>query len=211
MAEIAGLVASIVTLVQASETVVTYVRNVKDGPKEQKTLLNELSNAIGILYLLKNLATRAEAGEEYLDTIKTLGVPDGPLSQFKTALDRLGKKLKPAVGFKRVGQVLAWPFKKEEIRDILNGIERSKTCFIFALHGDSLELSKAIRSDTAGIYDKVEQLQIAQIGKYESSIKLMAQSISGPNTSTTILLVLYLRSKYLKYIKTHPNLYCHEY
>ncbi|KAI9783618.1 MAG: hypothetical protein M1816_001209 [Peltula sp. TS41687] len=172
MAEIVGLIASITSLLKVSETVVTYVSNVKDGPKEQKNLLNELSNASGILYMLKNLATRAEAGEEYLDAIKNLGVPDGPLSQFNTALDRLDKKLKPSLGLKRVGQALAWPFKKEEIRDILNGIERSKTCFTFALHGDSLELSKAIKSDTAGIYNKIEQLKIAQIELDQISIVL---------------------------------------
>ncbi|KAI9794892.1 MAG: hypothetical protein M1816_003022, partial [Peltula sp. TS41687] len=165
MAEAVGLVASIATLLQVSTTVVGYVTDVKDASKERKRLLDELSSTSCFLYMLQGRAVQAEAGKgEHLDTIRSLNLPNGPLAQFKSALERLVKKLAPTVGLmKGVGKALAWPFKKDEIKDILGVIERSKTHFTLALQGESLELSRAIKSDIAGITERVEQLQIVQI------------------------------------------------
>lgn len=168
MAELVSLTASIVALLQISMSAVSYLNDVKDGPQEKKRLLLELSSVSGLLYTLKDQASRADAGEEYLDNIKCLDVPNGPLAQFKSALERLTTKLQPGVGWKRVGKALAWPFEREEIVDILGTIERSKTYFSLALQGDSLELSRATKSDIAAVSDKIEQLQSAQIGMYIS-------------------------------------------
>lgn len=170
MAEIVGLAASIAALLQVSQYVLGYLSDIRDASEERIRLLLELSSITGILLTLKDLAQRAEAGEEYLDAIRSLHVPNGPLAQFKSALDRLAKKLEPATGLRRVGKVLAWPFKKEEIKDILGIIERSKTRFTLALQGDTLELSKAIKNDIAGISEKVENMQITQTGMYDCLI-----------------------------------------
>lgn len=151
MAEPVGITASIVTLMQLSTAVIEYLVCAKDASKERTRLLLELSSTIGILHMIKNLTARAEAGEAYLDTVKWLEVPDGPLDQFKSALERLAKRLKSAVGLRAVKRALVWPFTKEEVVDIVHSIERLKTIFALALENDHRELSRVIKSDVAGI------------------------------------------------------------
>ncbi|KAI9779285.1 MAG: hypothetical protein M1816_003625 [Peltula sp. TS41687] len=158
-----GVTASLITLLNTSTTVIGYLRIVKDASKEQKRLIEEISSVSGTLFSLKDLAGQAESGEAYLETVRSLDVPNGPLVQYKAALERLAARLAPATGLKKAGKALAWPFKKEEVYDILGVIERMKALFTLALQEDHLELARAIKNDITDINDRLKELQVAEI------------------------------------------------
>ncbi len=112
---------------------VQYLSDVKDASQERSKLLLEISSSTGILFTLKDLAA---LDAKWLNTVKALGTPNGPLEAFQRALETLAAKLKPAIGLKKVGKSLAWSFQKAEVKDALATIERQKTVFILALQND---------------------------------------------------------------------------
>ena len=135
MADPLSVTASIVTLLQLSTTVVKYLSNVRDAPDELKSLIVEVSSIKGLLSTLQDLA---QPGETWLATVQSLNASNGPLEQLQSALGRLDKKLAPVVGWRKTRKALAWPFQKEEIKDILSVIERQKALLGLALQNDHL-------------------------------------------------------------------------
>jgi len=127
--------ASLAALLQLSAVVVKYLSDVKDAPDDRKRLLFEVSNIKGLLSTLQDLA---QPGETWLETVRSLNAPNGPLQQCWSLLKCLDEKLAPVVGLNKVRKALAWPFQKGEIKDILCTIERLKTLFGLALQNDHL-------------------------------------------------------------------------
>lgn len=136
MAEALGVVGSIFAVLQLSATVVEYLSTVNGASEDRQRLLSEISSATGFLYVLKEQSGKAES--ERLAIIASLGAPGGPVEQFRQALEDLVAKLLPAKGLKKLEKALTWPFKKEEIRAILQRIERQKSLFILALQNDHM-------------------------------------------------------------------------
>lgn len=134
MAEPIGIAGSIVAVLQLSDKVVRYLGDIKDSSKDRQRLLIEIHSVTGLLYMLKERLERA--GSETLSMIHSLNAPEGPVTQFRQALEELVPKLLPAEGWRKVGETLSWPFKKEEIIAILGRIERQKSLFSLALQND---------------------------------------------------------------------------
>ena len=160
MAEALAIAGSIIAIIQLTGTVVQYISDVKDASKYCDRLLIELSSVCGFLYILKDTASRAEfePGGQWMTTIRSLDVPNGPLSQFQLTLERLARHLKPVVGWRKSGKALTWPFKKEEVKDILGSIERQKSLFILAVQNDHAGLSQAIQCDVLLLQDSVAEV-----------------------------------------------------
>jgi len=87
-------------------------------------------------------------------------------------LKRLEKKLVPSKGWKKVSTTITWPFQKEEVKELLDTIERQKTLLILAQQNDHLyesyrfpsnptyvnthsELSKAIKNDMVDLRSEI--------------------------------------------------------
>ncbi|KAG8525235.1 uncharacterized protein KY384_008879 [Bacidia gigantensis] len=149
MAEILGAVSSIATLIELSFKVSRYLVSVKDGSKDRDRLRQELSSIAGLLFFMKDQATLALAGEDpaISSTLEVLMGPQGPIAQFQQSLDILESKL--AGG--KIGKAIIWPFRKDEVKDILARLERQKSLFVLAQQNDQVHLSQAIRSDIANL------------------------------------------------------------
>ncbi|KAI4125302.1 MAG: hypothetical protein LQ347_005424 [Umbilicaria vellea] len=147
MAAAVGIVGSIISVLQLSAKVVKYLAATKDASVDCQRLLLEIQSVTGLLYMLKERL--AGAGSETLPWTHSLDAPEGPVTQFRQALEELVPKLLPAEGWKKVGKTLSWPFKKEEIMAILGRIERQKSLFGLALENDHFALSEALRADVA--------------------------------------------------------------
>ena len=133
-----SLSASIIAVLTLSATVVQYLNNVKAATEDRQSILKEIAYTSGFLTLFKDLAEKAKWGEAWSVTATSLAAPNGPLEQFRRALERLVTKLQPASGVKKAVKVFVWPFQKEEIKDILDTIERQKTYFTLALQNDHM-------------------------------------------------------------------------
>ena len=130
-----SIAAGIITVVQATSYAIKFIGEVKDSSHECSKLLVELSMTAGVLDSLRTLL-EGESEKTWLATAKSLAKPQGPLKEFESVVNALISKLKPATGFRRAGKAIAWPFKREEVKDILAKIERQKTMFVLALELD---------------------------------------------------------------------------
>lgn len=130
--------ASVAALLALTGTVVQHLKALKGTSKGSRKILLEVRSVSGLLYQLKEILDNAEDDELSFRTLKSLSAPEGPLEQFKASLEILALKLKPVAGWRKARKALAWPFRKEEIEDILRSIERQKTLFGLALENDQM-------------------------------------------------------------------------
>lgn len=130
--EAVGFAASIYNLLELSERVITYIKDARGANEERKTLINELAST---KVVLSELESKADT-DEWRPTMEALMTKNGPRDQFKSVLERLGKKL-DADG-RRVVKSLTWHFAKEEIKEILSQIERVKSLFVLALENQHM-------------------------------------------------------------------------
>ena len=148
---------SIVALLKLSSTVIHYLSDVKGGPRELQKLRLELCNILPILCILQDEAEQAKSGSCWSSTLLSLDVPNGPIQQFKAALEELEAKLAPFKGWKKVGKTFAWRVEKEETLEILGTIERQKLLFTLARQNDHIALTKAIKSETETVHKKTAE------------------------------------------------------
>jgi hypothetical protein len=152
MADPLSISASIIAILQLTGTVVQYLNNAKGASEDRQRILAQISSTSGVLFLLKDLAERAQWEDGWSVTIKSLNLPGGLLDKFKVILIQLASKLKPVEGAKKVGRALIWPFQKGEINEILNTLERQKTLFGLALQNDHMYVADRIHPRTRNIY-----------------------------------------------------------
>ena len=139
MADPLSIAASITALLQLTSTVIQYLNAVKGAPEDRRMILSELASVSGMLYVLQDEADKAEKDDRWSSTFRSLDVAEGPLEQFRRALERLSSKLAPAATpLKKLGKAIVWPFQKEEIREILSSIERQKSLLNLARQNDHM-------------------------------------------------------------------------
>lgn len=126
---------SIAAILQLTSTVIQYLIDVRDASEGRREVLNEVSCVSGYLFALKELSERAKWMGPWCTTIMTLGVPNGPLGQFRRSIEDLLSKLETNSS-RKAQRALAWPFQKGEIKEILQKIERQKALFVLALAHD---------------------------------------------------------------------------
>lgn len=155
MADPLGVSASIIALLQLSGTVIGYLKDVKDASKDCTNILLEISSTSSLLHALNDLFTRNETLGSQIAAARSLAVPNGPLDQFKSVLERLSEKISPVVGFKKATRALTWSFKKDEVKELLSTIERLKSLFSLALQNDNVNLSRGMEADLVEIKREV--------------------------------------------------------
>ena len=142
MADPLSISASITALLQLTSSIVKYINDAQDASKEQIRLRDDISSASWSLYMLKERLGEANGELVSHHSITLLGGPDGPVTKFRQLLEDLSAKLTPKTGkshrLAKAGKALAWPFQKEEVKDLLSAVERQKSLFHLALQNDSL-------------------------------------------------------------------------
>ncbi|KAF2727038.1 hypothetical protein EJ04DRAFT_529760, partial [Polyplosphaeria fusca] len=118
-----SITASIIAVLQLSAKVLEYLNNVKDAPKDRTQCAIEMLNLCGLLYKLRDHVEQGDPTQPWYLAIHDLAVKNGPLDQFKQALETLQTKMGAGNKFNKAGEALLWKFKKEEISSILDQIE----------------------------------------------------------------------------------------
>ena len=88
----------------------------------------------------KNLCRKGLRTVESTCFIFSLAAANGPIDQYRSALEQLQSKLISTAtsGLKKIGSALIWKFSKEEMNNILARIERLKSLTQIALEMDHL-------------------------------------------------------------------------
>jgi hypothetical protein len=134
-----SVTASIISILQLSAKVLAYLNDVKDASKDRAQCAIEASNLHSILLNLRFRLEDGGSNQPWYTAVRSLAVENGPLDQFKQALETLQIGIGGGVGrLKKAGEALRWKFKKEEVIDILARMERLKLLVEIALQMDHL-------------------------------------------------------------------------
>jgi hypothetical protein len=133
-----SVAASIIAVWQLTSQVITYLNDVKDAPREWQKCMVEVSESNALLSKLNLRLSESSSKELWYAEVQALAVKDGPLDQYKLALERLLAKVKPKNKTRELANVLKWNFVKEEVASILARTERLKTLVHIALEMDHL-------------------------------------------------------------------------
>jgi len=133
-----SVTASVVAILQLSNKVLGYLNDIKDAPNNRAKCAVEASSLNSLLVSLRFRLEEGSSNESWYTAVRALGVENGPLDQFKQALEELQAKMTGGGRLKKVGDVLVWKFSKEEVTSILARMERLKTLVEIALEMDHL-------------------------------------------------------------------------
>lgn len=135
-----GLAGKIISLCQG------YVNTMKGAPSDLRTIMVETGSLKSVVTSLEFLLSSWGPGN-MLHIVKSLEGPEGPLEASRKALVALEKLFPPATDHNATGTKrratsisyakLAWPFKEEKGRKILNDIARYKATISLALTTDT--------------------------------------------------------------------------
>ncbi|KAF8140739.1 hypothetical protein K438DRAFT_2030434 [Mycena galopus ATCC 62051] len=122
MAEVLGLLATILQLVDTAATAGTLIRDLHNAPKEQQRLIVEIGS-------LKTLITALQDRTQKNSSIAGIQQIKEPLQNLEHTLKQCSKKLQPQGGpLSIVSKPLAWSlWNKNEVKEDLDKIERFKT------------------------------------------------------------------------------------
>ena len=130
--------ASIIAVLQLTGTVIGYLNDVKNAPKECQQCTIEASNLQSLLLNLRYRMEQGQAGDPWFTAVRALNIENGPLDQYKQALEQLLSRVEDQDSLQKVKTRLLWKFRKEEVASILSKMERLKSRVSFALMDDHL-------------------------------------------------------------------------
>ena len=133
-----SVTASIIAVLQLTASVVGYLSDLKNATKDQTRCIIEASNILSLLTSLRFRLEDANEDDPWYTAIRALAVENGPLEQYKTALERLVLKTTSEDGVGKVRKILLWKFNKQEVAEIFSKVERLKSLTQIALEVDHL-------------------------------------------------------------------------
>jgi hypothetical protein len=133
-----SVAASIIAVVQIAGSVITYLSDVKDAPKECGQCLIEVCNSNTLLLKLRDRLSESNSTEPWYTVVQALADKDGPLDQYRLTLQSLRAKVESTNKMRKLANILTWSFIKEEVTGILARMERLKTIVSIALEMDHL-------------------------------------------------------------------------
>ncbi|KFY17788.1 hypothetical protein V492_00386 [Pseudogymnoascus sp. VKM F-4246] len=156
-----SVTASIIAIVQLTSVIIGFLNDVKDASKDRARCAIEVSNVSSLLVALIYRLEEASANDGWYTEVQSLAAANGPIDQYRSALEQLQSKLTSTAsnGLKKFGSALTWKFSKEEVTNILTRIERLKSLTQIALEMDHFKLSQALKNDTTVITSTVRSLQ----------------------------------------------------
>lgn len=134
-----SVTASIIAVLQLTGEVVRYLNDINNLPKECHQCMAEASNLQRLLInLLYHLNQDQTDDDPWYTAVRTLNVENGPLDQYRRALEQLRSKVEIQDGVLKVSRRLLWKFNKGEVASILARMERLKSLATIALEMDHL-------------------------------------------------------------------------
>jgi len=133
-----SVTASVIAVLQLTGEVIKYLNDVKDAPRECQQCTIEASNLQSLLINLRYRLEQGQTGDLWFTELRALNVENGPLDQYKQALEQLQSKVEIQNGAQKVKRRLSWKFGKAEVTSILGRMERLKSLVSIALEMDHL-------------------------------------------------------------------------
>ena len=120
-----GLVAGLTQIIENFIIVVDFAKDLKDGAAERSRLRLELR-------VLSELLIKLEDGSKHT----WLTRPEGPLDQFRSALEALVGNVVTRHGIRRSIDAVSWPYTKKQVNKLLDQVERVKSIIDISITED---------------------------------------------------------------------------
>jgi hypothetical protein len=133
-----SMTASIIAILELTSSLTSYINDVRHATREQKRVAVEASNFYSLLTSLRFRVEEARADEPWFNQVKLLGIENGPLDQFKDALEKMVEQVPSSRKRDQVKSALTWKFTKVEVENTLWRMERLKSLVQCALTEDVL-------------------------------------------------------------------------
>lgn len=144
-----SITASAVGLCALAVKIVQYLDGIHDAPEDIKAFRQELANTSLALRLLSDHTKALAWFSIPFPSFEALTGKDGPLDRFGNILNLLMMKLGLGeTAPKRTTRLLTWPFRKTEINELLECLERYKTLFLLAMGHDQSFVSTILTTVT---------------------------------------------------------------
>jgi hypothetical protein len=130
--------ASIIAVLQLSDKVIKYVRDVSGATEERKRLREQIRACCSVLLMLKDGIEDLEEGQAWAGTVDLLA---SPLERLRKALELAAIRLHTKTSTK---EKLKWPFKEKEVQKLVEAIESEKSLLTLALENNSARLLQQI-------------------------------------------------------------------
>ncbi|KAF2462657.1 uncharacterized protein BDR25DRAFT_330111 [Lindgomyces ingoldianus] len=167
-----SITASTIGILQLSSKVIETSTKSKIAPKDRAQCAIEASNLRYLLTMLKN-RLGGTSNEPWYKWAQELGRKDGPLDQYKLALEQLQGKITRQGGIKNIRQLLLGKFIKGEIMELMTRIARLTMIVQVALEMGHLLVLCLIKNSRP--YRKLSQA----IGKGQSDFIARRQEGAG--------------------------------
>ena len=135
-----SVTASAVAVLQLTETIITscykYKKSVQDRNKVLEDLVCEMTALKEILCFLRKVANTGGSDRCKTFVSKLLLDNDGLLCQCKSVLETLQSELETGGPLARMGKVMIWPFRKEDVLKAVNRVRCTREILSFALTVD---------------------------------------------------------------------------
>src|SRR3954464_205777 len=122
--------ASIIAVVQLSEKVIKYIRDVSGATEERRRLREQVRACSNILLTLRDGVEDSDEGHAWTETVELLAAP---LARLHKALELAAAKLQGASGTR---EKFKWPFKEKEVQKLIEAIESEKSLLVLSLESN---------------------------------------------------------------------------
>jgi hypothetical protein len=133
-----SITASVIAIVQLTGTVIGYLNDVKDAPKDCKEVKVEAANLYSLLIRLQCHLEQEDVNSPWYTAMRALNASGGPFDQYLQSLQLLESKIAADGRAYRFRRALIWTINKEAVVSILGRMERVKTLVGISLKIDHL-------------------------------------------------------------------------
>src|SRR5258708_35340632 len=121
-----SVTASVIAILQLTGEGIKYLNAVKDAPRECQQCTVEASNLQSLLINLRYRLEQGQTGDPWFTEVQALNVENGPLDQYKQALEQLLSNVEIQDRVQMVKKRLLWKFSKAEVASIFGRMEGLK-------------------------------------------------------------------------------------
>jgi len=143
---------------------------VKEAPRECQQCTIEACNLQNLLINLRYCLDQGRTGDPWFTAVRALNIENGPLDQYKQALEQLRSGVEIKDGVQEIKRRLLWKFSTEEVESILARMERLKRLVNIALE---MERDDA-EANSKDEYGRTP-LSPAAVGGHEAVVRLLAE------------------------------------
>jgi hypothetical protein len=139
-----SIAASVLTVLQVADSLITFIRDLKNASEEHKNVQAEVQSLQSVLrQVYESSATgNTIAGREGSKGGLLAGLKE-PLDTCRLHLEYLTMKLAPMHGFDKARKSVMWKMRRTEIKSILTDIERQKASLMLALQIETKSVFEA--------------------------------------------------------------------